>query len=152
MVGAFRSGLCHVSPCPRVDESRLTGAGRARAAGRFQPTLSANRLAGPHAAKTHQERGRFQMTLTSQQTRVIYRPDGQTTVFGVPFPVFDAADVECISVADSGAEFTYTSGLPLHAFFWLAPRRLPGICRRSTALPYRRPSGISFSNACHRKD
>jgi hypothetical protein len=54
------------------------------------------------------------MTLTSQQTRVIYRPDGNTTTFGVPFPVFDAADVECISVADSGAEHTYTSGFTVH--------------------------------------
>lgn len=49
------------------------------------------------------------MTLTSQQTKVVYAPDGKTIAFAVPFSVFDAADIECVSVTDSG-ESIYTSG------------------------------------------
>lgn len=49
------------------------------------------------------------MTHTSQQTKIVYDPDGTLTVFAVPFPVFDAAEVECISVSDLDEEI-YASG------------------------------------------
>ena len=38
------------------------------------------------------------MTHTSQQTKIVYEPDGTATSFTVPFPVYDAADLECVSV------------------------------------------------------
>jgi hypothetical protein len=49
------------------------------------------------------------MTLSSRQTKVVYLPDGTTTVFTVPFPVFDAGDIECIAVDALGFETRITS-------------------------------------------
>jgi len=48
------------------------------------------------------------MTLSSQQTKVVYEPDGVSTVFAVPFPVFDAADVECVRVSEIGETIHYS--------------------------------------------
>lgn len=49
------------------------------------------------------------MTLSSQITKVVYEPDGLATVFPVPFPVFDAGDVEVITVS-GGQETILVSG------------------------------------------
>jgi hypothetical protein len=49
------------------------------------------------------------MTLSSKTTKVIYAADGQTTSWPVPFPLFDAGDIECIAVSASGTE-TYLTG------------------------------------------
>jgi len=49
------------------------------------------------------------MTLSSQQTKIVYEPDGTAAVFAVPFPVYDAADIECVSV-DGSLEIVFTSG------------------------------------------
>jgi hypothetical protein len=47
------------------------------------------------------------MTLSSKVTKVVYEADGATASWPVPFPVFDAGDVECIHVA-GGAETVLT--------------------------------------------
>jgi len=52
------------------------------------------------------------MTVSSQETKILYEPDGAATVFYVTFPVRDAADVECLLARD-GMEVVYTSGVTI---------------------------------------
>jgi hypothetical protein len=57
------------------------------------------------------------MTLSTQQTKITYVPDGLTAAFDVPFPVFDADDIQCVRVDGQGAEsapegFTVTGMTP----------------------------------------
>ena len=40
------------------------------------------------------------MTLSTTQTKVIYKPDGRARIFAVPFPVFDKRELRC-SIMDA---------------------------------------------------
>lgn len=49
------------------------------------------------------------MSLSDTTTKVVYKPDGIETRFDITFPLFDAKDVECISVDAVGIETRITA-------------------------------------------
>ena len=49
------------------------------------------------------------MALSDTVTKVVYAPDGAQVRFDIPFPLFDARDVECIAVDAAGAESPITA-------------------------------------------
>lgn len=44
------------------------------------------------------------MALSDTRTKVVYQPDGIADRYEIPFPLFDAQDLECIAVDGSGGQ------------------------------------------------
>lgn len=49
------------------------------------------------------------MALSDTRTKVVYKPDGTEVRYDIPFPLFDAQDVECIEVDEYGRQINISA-------------------------------------------